>query len=61
MRRKFARKPLSFQKIGMTEKGTLLSGAVAFTLSIEPLIPEFVPIEFDFKIIYNLGRNALKL
>ena len=47
----------------MTEKRTLLSGAVACTLSTAPLIliPEFVPIEFDFILIYSLGINALKL
>ena len=34
-------KPLSFQKIGINENWTLLSGAVAFTLPTAQSIPEF--------------------
>ena len=37
-------KPLSFQKIAITESRTLLSFAAAFTQSTAPKIPELLPI-----------------
>ena len=37
-------KPLSFQKLAITENRTLLSGAAAFTQSTAPKIPELLSI-----------------